>query len=261
DDPVDAINHMMSFLTAVVTSQYPPTNNQLRTSSNPRQQATINNRRVTIQLIQGRQNSMIADCDELNSAKIALVANLSHYGSDNLAEETLAIDFESWVWVVNWEVLCVLRIGRKAIQADCDVMAINIILQGLPSKVYALVSTHKVAKELWERIQMLMQEYHANEVRLMHERNSDPLALIAHHQMNKLTYQQHQQPYHQHQFQPQASTYQSSQNATPYHPPRAKVTCLSSAPSLRGGEMNSGLRIRCSRFKLRLMDKFFRKRS
>nr|GEV44961.1 hypothetical protein [Tanacetum cinerariifolium]GEV45526.1 hypothetical protein [Tanacetum cinerariifolium] len=43
DDPIDAINHMMSFLTAVVTSWYPPTNNQLRTSSNPRQQATINN--------------------------------------------------------------------------------------------------------------------------------------------------------------------------------------------------------------------------
>nr|GEX26183.1 hypothetical protein [Tanacetum cinerariifolium] len=27
-----------------------------------------------------------SDCDELNSAKIALIANLSHYGSDNLAE-------------------------------------------------------------------------------------------------------------------------------------------------------------------------------
>nr|GEU39861.1 hypothetical protein [Tanacetum cinerariifolium] len=43
DDPIDATNHMMSFLTAVVTSRYPPTNNQLRNSSNPRQQATINN--------------------------------------------------------------------------------------------------------------------------------------------------------------------------------------------------------------------------
>nr|GEW72972.1 hypothetical protein [Tanacetum cinerariifolium] len=60
DDPIDAINHMMSFLTAVVTSRYPPTNNQLRTSSNPRQQATINNGRVTMQPIQGRQNSMTA---------------------------------------------------------------------------------------------------------------------------------------------------------------------------------------------------------
>nr|GEV93178.1 hypothetical protein [Tanacetum cinerariifolium] len=45
----------------------------------------------------------------------------------------------------------------EAIQADCDVKATNIILQGLALEVYALVSTHKVATELWERIQMLMQ--------------------------------------------------------------------------------------------------------
>ncbi|GJX60060.1 copia protein [Tanacetum coccineum] len=116
----------------------------------------------------------------------------------------------------------------EAIQVDCDIKATNIILQGLPPEVYALVSNHKVAKELWERIQLLMQgtsltkqerecklydefdkfaykkgetlhvklvwdlhttnidqlhaylgqhEFHANEARLMHERNSDPLAL------------------------------------------------------------------------------------
>nr|GEU55415.1 hypothetical protein [Tanacetum cinerariifolium] len=152
DDPIDEINHMMSFLTSVVTSRYPSTNNQLRTSSNPRQQETINNGRVTIQRIHGRKNSMTvdssrpytsgssgtlgkqrvlcatttrakeeelefladpgiaktsstqyavtnnaayeandldaydSDCDELNAAKIALMANLSHYGYDNLTE-------------------------------------------------------------------------------------------------------------------------------------------------------------------------------
>nr|GEV87172.1 hypothetical protein [Tanacetum cinerariifolium] len=47
--------------------------------------------------------------------------------------------------------------ATEAIQADCDVKATNIILQGLPLEVYALVSNHKVAKELWERIQLLMQ--------------------------------------------------------------------------------------------------------
>nr|GFC32491.1 hypothetical protein [Tanacetum cinerariifolium] len=51
---------MMSFLTSVVTSRYPTINNQLRTSSNPRQQATINDGRVTIQPIQGRQNHLSA---------------------------------------------------------------------------------------------------------------------------------------------------------------------------------------------------------
>nr|GEZ33667.1 hypothetical protein [Tanacetum cinerariifolium] len=63
DDPIDAINHMMSFLTSVVASRYPVTNNQLRISSNPRQQATINN---------GRADDLDAydsECDELNSAK------------------------------------------------------------------------------------------------------------------------------------------------------------------------------------------------
>ncbi|GKA11119.1 hypothetical protein Tco_0690552 [Tanacetum coccineum] len=108
---------MMSFLSAVVTSRYPTTNNQLRNSKNPRQQATINDGRVTLQLVQGRQISFAtgtsrtytpgesgsnsrkqrtvisddldaydSDCDELNTAKVALMANLSHYGSDALAE-------------------------------------------------------------------------------------------------------------------------------------------------------------------------------
>ncbi|GKC28818.1 retrovirus-related pol polyprotein from transposon TNT 1-94, partial [Tanacetum coccineum] len=111
DDPIDAINHMMSFLTAVVTSRYPTTNNQLRNSSKPRKQATINNGRVTLQPIQERQTSFVAegqatqtvithnaayqaddldandsDCDELNTTKVVLMVNLSHYGSDALAE-------------------------------------------------------------------------------------------------------------------------------------------------------------------------------
>ncbi|GJU03613.1 hypothetical protein Tco_1113951 [Tanacetum coccineum] len=47
--------------------------------------------------------------------------------------------------------------ATEAIKADCDIKATNIILQGLPPEVYALVSNHKVAKELWERIQLLMQ--------------------------------------------------------------------------------------------------------
>nr|GEX49744.1 hypothetical protein [Tanacetum cinerariifolium] len=162
DDPIDAINHMMSFLSVVVTSRYPTSNNQLRNSSNPRQQATIHDGRATLQPIQGSQisfstgegyiskqctkrkrkrdgtwfkdkvllvpaqtNGQIlheeelafladpgivegqaiqtvithnaayqaddldaydSDCDELNTAKVALMVNLSRYGLDVLAE-------------------------------------------------------------------------------------------------------------------------------------------------------------------------------
>nr|GEU89873.1 hypothetical protein [Tanacetum cinerariifolium] len=69
------------------------------------QQAAINDERVTFQPVQGRQTTFVAgatrtytlgtandldaydsDCDELNTAKVALMANLSHYGSDALAE-------------------------------------------------------------------------------------------------------------------------------------------------------------------------------
>ncbi|GKC27058.1 hypothetical protein Tco_1034352, partial [Tanacetum coccineum] len=57
DNPIDSINHMMSFLSAVVTSRYPTTNNQLRNSLNPQQQATINDGRITLQPVQGRQIS------------------------------------------------------------------------------------------------------------------------------------------------------------------------------------------------------------
>nr|GEX41794.1 hypothetical protein [Tanacetum cinerariifolium] len=56
--------------------------------------------------------------------------------------------------------------------------------------------------------------------RLMHERTSDPLALVSQHQLNMPNYQHHQQSYHQPQFQQQASTYQSYLFATSYHTPQ-----------------------------------------
>nr|GFA02912.1 hypothetical protein [Tanacetum cinerariifolium] len=179
-------------------------------------------------------------------------------------------------------------LATKAIQADCDVKETNIILQGLPPEVYALVSTHKVAKELWERIQMLMQgtsltkqerecklydefdkfsykkgeslqwskfmtdvklvrdlhttnvdqlhaylgqhEYHANEVRLIHEHTFDPLALVSNHQMKKSPYQPHQKSYEHYQFQPQVSSFQSFQYGSPYHSSQYASQAQSSTP-------------------------------
>nr|GEZ51378.1 integrase, catalytic region, zinc finger, CCHC-type, peptidase aspartic, catalytic [Tanacetum cinerariifolium] len=106
----------------------------------------------------------------------------------------------------------------EAIQADRDVKATNIILQGLPPEVYALLVRDLHTTNVDQLHAYLGEhEYHANEVRLMHERTSDPLALVANHQMNKSPYQTHQQSYHQHQFQPQVSTFQSFKYRTPYH--------------------------------------------
>ncbi|GJW12144.1 hypothetical protein Tco_1577971 [Tanacetum coccineum] len=55
DDPIACLNKEMDFLTTVTSSRFPSTNNQLRTSSNPRNQATIQDGRVTVQQVQGRQ--------------------------------------------------------------------------------------------------------------------------------------------------------------------------------------------------------------
>ncbi|GKA76896.1 hypothetical protein Tco_0783357 [Tanacetum coccineum] len=50
----------MAFLTAVASSRFPLTHNQLRTSSNSRNQATIQDNRVTMQQVQGRQGQSYA---------------------------------------------------------------------------------------------------------------------------------------------------------------------------------------------------------
>ncbi|GJW17555.1 hypothetical protein Tco_0024991 [Tanacetum coccineum] len=46
---------------------------------------------------------------------------------------------------------------NEKLQADCDLKATNIVLQGLPPDVYALVNHHKVAKDIWDRVKLLMQ--------------------------------------------------------------------------------------------------------
>ncbi|GJX71870.1 retrovirus-related pol polyprotein from transposon TNT 1-94 [Tanacetum coccineum] len=72
DDPIDAINHMISFLTAV-----------------RRQTSFVAGTTRTYTLGASGIDDLDAydsDCDELNTAKVAIMENLSHYGLDALAE-------------------------------------------------------------------------------------------------------------------------------------------------------------------------------
>nr|GEX10167.1 hypothetical protein [Tanacetum cinerariifolium] len=59
EDPIECINKAMAFLSAIA-SRFSPSNNQLRTPSNPRNQATIQDGRVTVQQVQGRQHQSYA---------------------------------------------------------------------------------------------------------------------------------------------------------------------------------------------------------
>ncbi|GKD78831.1 hypothetical protein Tco_1341452 [Tanacetum coccineum] len=47
--------------------------------------------------------------------------------------------------------------AAEKIQADCDMKATNIILQGIPADIYSLLNHYRVAKDLWEIVQLLMQ--------------------------------------------------------------------------------------------------------
>nr|GEU31361.1 hypothetical protein [Tanacetum cinerariifolium] len=101
DDLIDAINHMMSFLTAVVTYRKQRTvvcynckgeghkSKQCPKPKNKKDEVWFKDKHVITNNAAYQANDLDAfdfDYDEINSAKIALMANLSHYGSDNLAE-------------------------------------------------------------------------------------------------------------------------------------------------------------------------------
>ncbi|GKA36730.1 hypothetical protein Tco_0723295 [Tanacetum coccineum] len=49
------MHQQSNVILSAVASRFPPSNNQLRTSSNPRNQATIQDGKVTVQQVQGRQ--------------------------------------------------------------------------------------------------------------------------------------------------------------------------------------------------------------
>nr|GEU97769.1 zinc finger, CCHC-type [Tanacetum cinerariifolium] len=47
--------------------------------------------------------------------------------------------------------------ATQKLQADCDLRAASIVLQGLPPDVYSRVNHHRVAKDIWDRVKLLIQ--------------------------------------------------------------------------------------------------------
>nr|GFA43029.1 hypothetical protein [Tanacetum cinerariifolium] len=66
--------------------------------------------------------------------------------------------------------------ATEAIQADCDVKAMNIILQGLPPEVYALCTKPKRKRdEAWFKDKVLLVQAQANG-QVLHEEELEFLA-------------------------------------------------------------------------------------
>ncbi|GJT25123.1 hypothetical protein Tco_0895060 [Tanacetum coccineum] len=140
--------------------------------------------------------------------------------------------------------------AAEKIQADCDMKATNIILQGLPADIYSLgeslftqwinnmniykmkmeqfqvntkflnsllpewskfVTDVKLVKDLhtsnFDQLNAYLEQHelYANEVRIMRERNQDPLAFVANQQMTPPHSNPHQSSYNNPQPQQQVS--------------------------------------------------------
>ncbi|GJW14114.1 retrovirus-related pol polyprotein from transposon TNT 1-94 [Tanacetum coccineum] len=78
---------------------------------------------------------------------------------------------------------------QEQLQDDCDVQATNIVLQGLPPDVYALVDHCQTAKDIWDRVKLLMQgtelSYQERKCKLYNEfdmftsiKGDDPIACL-----------------------------------------------------------------------------------
>ncbi|GJV42310.1 hypothetical protein Tco_1420750 [Tanacetum coccineum] len=115
DDPIAFLNKAIAFMSSVMALRFPSSNNQLRTSSNPRNQVPI---KMACQLLDEEQLAFLADpgvaygqdtqtiiihnaasytddldaydsnCDDISSTKVILMANLSSYDSEVLSKIT-----------------------------------------------------------------------------------------------------------------------------------------------------------------------------
>ncbi|GJU53932.1 hypothetical protein Tco_1227646 [Tanacetum coccineum] len=199
--------------------------------------------------------------------------------------------------------------AAEKIQADCDMKATNIILQGLPADIYSLVNHHRVAKDLcvesrftqsrgespsltsliarftqlindmniykmkmeqfqvntkflnslppeWSKFvtdvklvkdlhtsnfdqlhaYLEQHELHANEVRIMRERNQDPLAFVANQQMTPPHFNTYQSSYNNPQLQQQFSpshhaSIQPNQHYSSHYPSQTQFNHSSIPPS------------------------------
>ncbi|GJR28441.1 hypothetical protein Tco_1104673 [Tanacetum coccineum] len=164
--------------------------------------------------------------------------------------------------------------ATEAVQVIVYKKATNIILQGLPPEVYALVSNHKVVKELWARIQLLMQgtsltkqerecklydefdkfaykkgeTLHVKLVRDLHTTNVDQLhAYLVQHEF--------------HANEEHVEAILGNKGLLSVTTAKGKATCSNSALNLRGNGMILGLRIKCCWYKLKQVVKFYIRRN
>nr|GEU42702.1 hypothetical protein [Tanacetum cinerariifolium] len=133
NDLIDAINKMLLFLSTVISSRFPSTNNQLRNSTNPRHQATVHDGRMMVTPIQGRQTSIGAGTSRTRASTLGTggrnQVKAQGYGKILIEEE---LEFLADLGIPNVHVTQSVGIHNAAYQvddldvydSDCDDFAI-----------------------------------------------------------------------------------------------------------------------------------------
>nr|GEY83424.1 hypothetical protein [Tanacetum cinerariifolium] len=133
-------------------------------------------------------------------------------GADNRSPMLEKDMYDSWKGVTRLKKYSELS-AAEAIQADCD-----IILQGLPLEVYALVSTHKVNTKFLNTLPSEWSKF-VTDVKLLRDLLTTNINQL-HAYLGQHEYHANEPLYHQSQFQQHATSYQSSPYATTYHNPQ-----------------------------------------
>ncbi|GJV44829.1 retrovirus-related pol polyprotein from transposon TNT 1-94 [Tanacetum coccineum] len=180
---------------------------------------------------------------DITSGKIVSIKNESNIEAWNLSEtklrgRLLASNINQGYLGENQTAHARNVVNEARTRDELEQFQVNTkFLNTLPAEWSKFVTDVKLVKDLHttnvDQIHAHLEQHerHANEVRLMHERNSDPLALVASHQMTQSPYQSHQHSYQNSQHQQFVSPYQSSQYGSPFESQQYSVN-QSSTPHL-----------------------------
>ncbi|GJU65312.1 hypothetical protein Tco_1247147 [Tanacetum coccineum] len=155
EDPIDCINKAMAFLSAV-ESKFPPSNNQLKTSSNPRNQATIQDGRVTVQQVQGRQTQSFTGTRNKGIA----TTSRGNYAASQPREKLMLVEEQEAGQILDEEQLAFI--------ADPGIEEAPVAQQTIPVKMTTLAE-HIIVAGVENRPPMLKKSMHdswASRIRL-----------------------------------------------------------------------------------------------
>nr|GEV07445.1 retrovirus-related Pol polyprotein from transposon TNT 1-94 [Tanacetum cinerariifolium] len=199
DDLIDSINHMMSFLTA-------GEGHMSKQCTNPKRKRDEAWFKDKVLLVQAQANGQVlheeelefladpgiaetqstqyvvtnnaayqanyldaydSDCDEINSAKIALMANLSHYGSDNLTETELSAEQAFWT--------------QYSVNSKEPNLSSSTTIVEVPKELPKAVDQHCVEKKIQDKMNDVLKK---NERLLEQAMSTDIVNIVVHANVN-----------------------------------------------------------------------------